>query len=243
MDTPKKRLDQFLTRLERMEDIESLDLIGLADRTRELLSDLGQHDFSVFSLRQHDDPRPGLFLGTMTENWSAHYINEGYHQFDPVMTAVSTADEPYTWDEIPRRNLVPRARQLFVDVGSIGYVNGIVVPMLIRGVGPVAFTTFARQPEVTPAIKVLVEALARKVARRVARLQHQQIDELPPLTPREAEILRWVALGLSAAQVGLVTGISARTVEYHLSNVQKKLNSNNQTNSVVIALAAGMLTF
>ncbi|MGV9315621.1 response regulator [Streptomyces sp. NPDC003691] len=54
-----------------------------------------------------------------------------------------------------------------------------------------------------------------------------------PLTPREAEIVRLVAGGLTNAEIGATLFISAGTVKTHVANVQAKLGVRNR-----VAMAA-----
>ena len=49
------------------------------------------------------------------------------------------------------------------------------------------------------------------------------------LTPREVEVLRWVAAGLSNAQVAGKLVISPRTVNTHLSSIYSKLGVNSRS--------------
>jgi DNA-binding CsgD family transcriptional regulator len=44
-----------------------------------------------------------------------------------------------------------------------------------------------------------------------------------PLTPREAECLRWVAEGKTDIEVGVILKISPRTVRFHMNNAKLKL--------------------
>ena len=50
-----------------------------------------------------------------------------------------------------------------------------------------------------------------------------------PLTPREEEVLSWVAAGKSDRQVAALVGASVRTVQKHLANAYVKLGVENRT--------------
>jgi len=54
-------------------------------------------------------------------------------------------------------------------------------------------------------------------------------NPLDRLTRREREIARWVAHGLSNAEIGAKLGISARTVGTHLSHIYQVLGVPNRT--------------
>lgn len=56
------------------------------------------------------------------------------------------------------------------------------------------------------------------------------------LTAREREIVRWLAAGKSNAHIGVILGISARTVHKHLERVYRKLGVENRTAAVMRAL-------
>ena len=49
------------------------------------------------------------------------------------------------------------------------------------------------------------------------------------LTPREAEVLHWVASGKSDAQIAAILGASPRTVQKHLQRVYEKLGVEGRT--------------
>jgi DNA-binding CsgD family transcriptional regulator len=61
------------------------------------------------------------------------------------------------------------------------------------------------------------------------------------LTPREAEILEFVANGMSAKEVASQISISPRTVERHIEHVRLKLRARNRPHMVTQAIAQGIL--
>ena len=60
------------------------------------------------------------------------------------------------------------------------------------------------------------------------------------LRGREKEMLRWVAEGLTDRQIAERTGITERTVNFHLNNAMGKLKVGNRT-AAVRAVALGLL--
>ena len=61
------------------------------------------------------------------------------------------------------------------------------------------------------------------------------------LSPRELEVLRSVAAGLSDKQVAGRLGISPKTVRNHLSQIFSKLQAGNRVEAVINALKRGLL--
>jgi DNA-binding CsgD family transcriptional regulator len=56
-----------------------------------------------------------------------------------------------------------------------------------------------------------------------------------PLTPREREVLDWVAAGKTNRDVAAILGASSRTVEKHLERIYEKLGVETRTAAVVRA--------
>lgn len=63
-----------------------------------------------------------------------------------------------------------------------------------------------------------------------------------PFSPRELEVLRWVARGLSNKEIAYRLGLSERTVQFHLNSVFNKTTTNSRTEAVALALQNGWLT-
>jgi DNA-binding CsgD family transcriptional regulator len=55
------------------------------------------------------------------------------------------------------------------------------------------------------------------------------------LTPREAEVMSWVAQGKTNREVGLILGSSARTVQKHLEHIFQKIGVESRTAAILRA--------
>ncbi len=58
------------------------------------------------------------------------------------------------------------------------------------------------------------------------------------LTPREAEVLSWVAQGKNNVEIGMILGVSARTVQKHLEHVFQKMGVESRTAATLRAWQA-----
>lgn len=63
-----------------------------------------------------------------------------------------------------------------------------------------------------------------------------------PLTPRELDVLQWIALGLPNKAIALKLGISEHTVKFHVGSVLSKLDAGSRTEAVATAARQGLLT-
>ena len=64
--------------------------------------------------------------------------------------------------------------------------------------------------------------------------------DVPALTPRELECLRWTMEGKTAWEVGNILGVTERTAVLHLTNATQKLSCVNKHQAVLRALRLGI---
>ena len=76
--------------------------------------------------------------------------------------------------------------------------------------------------------------------RRMATVPTGDGPDLPKLTDRETEVLRFVAKGLSAKQIGTRLGVSHRTVENHVQSSLRKLQLSNRVELARYAMEHGL---
>ncbi|KIQ30919.1 LuxR family transcriptional regulator [Variovorax paradoxus] len=99
--------------------------------------------------------------------------------------------------------------------------------------------------------------LARRLLHRMNQTNHHHThqdepfgDALPmarapsrdaTLTPRESEILRFVACGYVSAEIGSRLGITGQTVNVHIKSIYKKLHVHSRAQAVNLAVHSGLI--
>jgi DNA-binding CsgD family transcriptional regulator len=81
---------------------------------------------------------------------------------------------------------------------------------------------------------------ALDAAQRVLLPAPPEVD-MPSLTPRELESLRWTMEGKTAWEVGSILGISERTAVLHVNNATHKLGCVNKHQAVLRAIRLGLI--
>ena len=91
---------------------------------------------------------------------------------------------------------------------------------------------------------VIEAQIAKRFWNYFQSVQAQQAQPKDPwgLSELELELLRYVAKGLSNAEVGRVMNIERRTVRTHLSHIYKKMGVNSHVEAVVMAMRAGLVS-
>jgi len=86
--------------------------------------------------------------------------------------------------------------------------------------------------------------LSQRIAGRLARKAVARAEgaaEPGPLTPREREVLRLLALGLNNEEIAEKLVITRRTVQNHVSNIYGKLGLASRAEAVLYAIRHGVV--
>ena len=86
--------------------------------------------------------------------------------------------------------------------------------------------------------------LAEQVLHQFQKLSWQSEAEsfIAPLTPREKEILNYIAKGYLNKQIAAELNISEQTIKNHVTSILRKLNANVRTEAVVVAIKQGLIS-
>ncbi|MCK0115973.1 response regulator transcription factor [Isoptericola sp. S6320L] len=117
--------------------------------------------------------------------------------------------------------------------GASGFLlKDVTGERLIEGVRLVADGSMLLGPRVT---RRLVDDFAARRPTATA------VPALDALTPRETEVLRAVARGLSNAEIGEALFIGEQTVKSHVSEVLRKLACRDRVQLVIVAYESGLV--
>jgi DNA-binding NarL/FixJ family response regulator len=120
-----------------------------------------------------------------------------------------------------------------LEAGAAGYlVKSAADRELIAAVRSVAHGDTYVRPA---AARILARGLTRKDPAKVERERYEH------LTPRERDVLRLIAHGYSAPEIGDQLGISPKTVDTYKQRIQEKLGLAHRTEYVQFALKLGLL--
>ena len=92
---------------------------------------------------------------------------------------------------------------------------------------------------------LLAPTVTRRLISEFARLRPEPgalpVPTLGTLTPRETEVLRLVAEGLSNMEIAARLGVTEETVKTHVSRMLTKLGLRDRTQAVVTAYESGLV--
>ena len=129
-----------------------------------------------------------------------------------------------------------------VKAGASGYLVKSASPGEIR---EAVTATGAGDAVFTPGLAGLVLGEFREMSSQARSVPAEEQAkgapaEVPELTDRETEILRYVAMGMTAKEIAADLVISHRTVQNHVQNILGKLHLHNRVELTRFAISRGL---
>lgn len=175
--------------------------------------------------------------------WTELYVKEGLAAFDPVPRYAAQTMDPFVWSKAPY-DPVREQRAEYVMKRAVDFqlAEGFCVPIHTDD-GPGSVVSLGgERPELTRSIRSAMHLISLYSFHRMKSLLKTKKINDRVLSPRERDILAWIATGLTSAAVAEKLGLSETTVLTHITSAQRKLNSPNRIATVVAALRRGEIT-
>jgi len=209
-------------------DLTTLSDCDLANGRRRVLADSG-HPLAPDAIAAFDRH----FRAHPLIGFHAHHPQGGTHRIS---------------DSLPRSRF--RRTPLYGEYYQlIGIRYAVAVPLYIDGTRIVSFVLNRSRRDFDDDecaeldfLRGPLAALYRQVT-EIARLRREATSALAEmnavrLTPREAEIMQWVAAGKTDGQIAAIVDASTRTVQKHLQHVYTKLGVESRTAAVMRCVRA-----
>lgn len=184
-----------------------------------------------------------LAFGSYSPEWKRQYATEPSCRHDPARAQAILRAGSVQWRRIFAQVRDPAQREFVKAARAQGFKDGVTTP--IHGPqGCVAIMMFAAAQSIhldgedEEALSHIAMALHQRV-RRLTAAALVGVPEPARLTAREVECLQWVLEGKTNWEIGVLTGVTARTVQFHLSNSARKLGVINRVQAAVGALIRG----
>jgi DNA-binding CsgD family transcriptional regulator len=166
---------------------------------------------------------------------------------DPVLQRLKRLNAPVLYDQA--LYVGDGAADLWEEQAVYGYRTGI--SMALHLPGGRHFLMGVDRSDDLPADEIRVTRMvadlqllavhAQDAAVRLLLDEAQHKLNLPHLTAREREVLRWTSEGKSSWEVGTILGMSEHTVNFHLRNLMGKLDVTSKHQAVLKAMSLGLI--
>ncbi|MER8473978.1 LuxR family transcriptional regulator [Mesorhizobium sp. M1328] len=180
------------------------------------------------------------------DEWQERYFEMSYDRIDPIIKTSRKRAGAFRWSEVYNdASTTEDERRVFDEAATFGLRSGISVSLH----GPdsnFAIMSFAqpRDREFQNRVVTYLELAAFHFHLRVAKFANVNgCEEAPDLSPREKECILWTARGKSSWEIGQILGISVNTVNFHIKNVMRKMDTASRTVAAIKAVNFGIIEF
>ncbi len=180
-------------------------------------------------------------------DWMQYYEENKYEKDDPVVIYAKRASGSFTWSQVISDPLTPKKHiKILEEAQDANLHDGVVIPLY----GPrneVAGLGLARKEQEGSPDKntlSLLSAITEQFHFCYCDLSSSTnvIDSNKILTPRQIEILQWLAIAKSSSEISIIIGVGENTVKYHIKEIYKRLETNTRITAVVKAIRLGIIT-
>lgn len=183
--------------------------------------------------------RPAI-VSNYPADWLSHYSSRGYVKTDPARLHCAISRRPFLWSDIAKH--IP-GNTIFHEAEEAGIRDGIGIA-IHQPCGEtlgVALASSHGKTDAAHSLSLLHLLALQFHAAYSARLLPPEPCGIPSLTPRQKEVLKWLAEGKSRWVIGEILGISEHAVDFHCRNIFRKLGVASGRMAVIKALQLGLI--
>jgi DNA-binding CsgD family transcriptional regulator len=179
------------------------------------------------------------------ESWVCRYLQQRLYLVDPIPDLALATTEPFLWSDTGRLRALSRHQSSYLDLlVAEGLGDGLAVPVF----GPHGRNGYVGLGFGGPALPLHATDIREvQLAAQFGHLSYCRLLgavsplDLPALTPREREVLDWVARGKSNGVIADILGVAPSTVDTLLRRIFGKLGVNDRVSAAIKGVGAGLV--
>ena len=181
-----------------------------------------------------------IVQSNLNKQFTIEYALQRLDYQDPVIKRSSNFVAFQTWNMLFNYSELSSKEKRVLNLGYDFNINdGFIIP--VHGAGSFySLLAFSGEDMIA---KTFADDLNNANLHFFAVTLHGKIQELcfeksdpaimrNPLTPREIDVLRWIAEGKTKWEVAQILKVSKHTVGEHIKKAREKLNATNQTHAI-----------
>jgi DNA-binding CsgD family transcriptional regulator len=201
-------------------------------------------NYSVYDYRK-DNPDAVHFL-TYPMDWIVHYVRNFYTGADPLLSVDYRRVAFLDWRDLYSQGAAADILAAFRDMG-LGNEGMTIVTHGGNHVYGAMSLVFRCPPAKWPQMRRDGADLFRfqcdRLGEKYLELYSGRTAPQARLTPRERQVLQYVALGHTDEEIAEIMRLGKWTVVSHIQSAKYKLGSSNRTAAVALALSSGLIDY
>ncbi|MGV2124468.1 helix-turn-helix transcriptional regulator [Agrobacterium vitis] len=178
----------------------------------------------------------GILLADWPDEWSHLYFRDNLAFQDPAIRHIVSSEPSFVWSDFSKTLPISRDEKWLMDQAKEFFVsNGFTLPILSLD-GRCAGVTFAGSDiDDSPQARTGMALIASLVFARALELYGANQKQTTRLTPREREVIGWIANGKTDWEISVIFGVSEKAVTKHVGNIMMKLGAVSRSHAIAEA--------
>lgn len=243
VNSAKKLAVDFHAKVECCETFASLNTLCLRFTLRMGLDAVAYHHFPQFGAA--DDVDLDVVSVGFPKEMVERYQSEEQSKIDPSIRHIMSGTKAQWWREVEYSSRISRAEQEYLDSAGSQVGEGLILPVF----GPngrngfVALSFGNLKPDGAENAVPLIQSCCQMAHLQYCMLLQAELPQSSTLSPKEKEVLSWVARGKSNGVIADILNIAESTIITHLERAYKKLGVDNRVTAALRASSLGELNY
>ncbi len=187
----------------------------------------------------------GIVEDGFPADWVCQYIEGDLSRIDPIPGLAAKLVRPFRWSEAGELATLSPEQESYMDMLAASRLgDGLAMQVY----GPNMRNAYVGLGFGGPAPALSGQDIFElQCAAQMAHIRYCEItandQTIAELSPRELEILQWIARGKSNSVIGEILGISRHTVDTMMRRMFEKLEVNDRTSAAVRGLGSGLVHY
>lgn len=179
-------------------------------------------------------------IGVWDPRWQSRYFGKAYGVIDPTVRRATRNPAPFTWKDVRSSHGLTRSQfEFFEDAESYGGHDGVVTPLRSLDGSFGLVTVSGRDIDDSPPVRTALHVMSLYYAGMSKALRRRANERRGGLTPRQRDIIAFIASGYTQRETADRLGLSDKTVEQYLAAARIRLNVKTTAQLCVEAVRLG----
>lgn len=224
-----------LESIERFGQETTLDGLNAAVTASAALFGYRHFCFASGATPQRPQLKQRRLLMAWPEAWYCQYDLLKAVEHDAVAAALRSSPVLFRWSDLHIETAMGR-RVMQIAADDYAMKKGIGVPMFDLNGYEAGLTLTGPDVDDSDEANAAVELMSVFAFSHLTRLRSNAFNTKPKLTPREREVMHWVAAGKTAWDIGVILLISADTVNKIIASAMRRLEACTRAQAVAEAI-------
>jgi DNA-binding CsgD family transcriptional regulator len=182
---------------------------------------------------------------TYPQGWGRRLVARGDVIVDPILAIARRRQTGFLWtDALVAAQLTSVQHNILDEASRNGIRQGYTVPANVPGEpeGSISFATRSTRP-ISRERQRIIDEIGRIAFEEKRRILGYGREDSPAMSPRERQVISWIARGKADVDIAVLIGCGLETVRTYVKSAMRKLGVITRAQMIEVALRMGIIDF